>query len=110
MPEEAKINFYHIKKCGYYKHGGTDALFGNIANIMAQLKDWATQPGLVLASTCAVSAPENCEDFLRTFCFDVCKKNRTGDFFLTTWNETPANQGKVPSVTASQPVGSAQVH
>lgn len=109
MAEEAKINFYSINRCGYYRHAVQDAVFGDLTSIMSQLQGWATRPGFPLASTCTFPIPED-SDYLRTFCFDIVSNNETGDFFLTTWNETPTNQGKVPSVSANQPVGAAQVH
>ena len=110
MPEVAKLNFYSVNKCGYYKHGASEAIFGNLPIILSQLRNWATQPQFCLDSTCTFSLTENDGDSLRVFCFDILPNNANGDYFLTTWNETPSNQGKVPSVSGNQPVGSAQVH
>lgn len=110
MPEEAKLNFYSINRCGYYRHGAQEAILGNLSGMLSQLRTWATRPGFPLESTCTFSLNENGGDSLRVFCFDILPNNENGDFFLTTWNETPSNKGKVPSVTGNQPVGAAQVH
>ena len=110
MPEEAKVNFYSIRKCGYFKHGRKETMLGDIPAILHNLKNWATGNNLSLIDTCTYSLQENEENSLRTFCFDILSNPDTGDYFLTTWNETPSNQGKVPSVTADQPVGEAEVH
>lgn len=110
MPEEAKLNFYYINRCGYYRHGTQEAILGNLLGILSQLRTWATRPGFPLESTCTFTPNENGGDSLRVFCFDIMPNMANGDFFLTTWNETPSNKGKVPSVTGNQPVGAAEVH
>lgn len=110
MPEEAKIHFYSIRKCGYYKPGTGNLVFGDLPGILLRFHNWSTAPGLTLKDTCTFALHEDEENSLRTFCFDIISNNTTGDYFLTTWNETPSNQGKVPSVSGDQPVGSAEVH
>ncbi|MDP3479436.1 MAG: hypothetical protein Q8R88_06670 [Desulfoprunum sp.] len=110
MPEEAKLNFYSINRCGYYRHGTQEAILGNLPGVLTQLRTWATRPGFPLESTCTFSLNENGGDSLRVFCFDILANNANGDCFLTTWNETPSSKGKVPSVTGNQPVGAAEVH
>jgi hypothetical protein len=110
MPEEAKLSFYKINRCGYYQHGTRNRAFGSISSMLSQLSSWATRPNFPLELTCTFTPGESEQDKLRVFCFDIESDSRTGDYFLTTWNETPSTQGKVPSVSGDQPVGSAQVH
>ncbi len=110
MPEDARINFYSIQRCGYYRHGTSESIIGNISGLLSQLQSWATRDELPLGSTCTFSPQDTEDNLLRTFCFDIKSNVNTGDFFLTTWNETPSNEGKVPSVSSDRPVGEAQVH
>ncbi|MDD3815790.1 MAG: hypothetical protein PHZ02_14230 [Desulfocapsaceae bacterium] len=109
MKEEAKLNFYSINKCGYYNFGKGDPEFGSVKNILQQLNEWAKRPDFTLESTCTYSTDNDEDDSLRTFCFDIIRNKKTGDFFLTTWNETPTTFGQVASVEADQPVGQADV-
>ena len=110
MAEEAKINFYSILKCGFYKHGKKDSIFSDLPTILGRLQNWTMAGDLKLEDTCTFSQKESEDDFMRTFCFDIIPSHETDDFFITTWNETPSNRGRVPSVVADQPVGAATVH
>jgi hypothetical protein len=108
VKEEADITFYKIDRCGYYKYGKDMPEFGNVASIFDELKGWAFNDGMTLEETCTYEITES-EDILRTFCFGLVKNPSTGDFLLTTWNETPSTDGNVASVEGSKPVGEAEV-
>jgi len=108
MKEEADITFYNINKCGYFKYGNDTPEFGNVADTFAELKEWTSNEGMTLGETCTYEIAES-EDILRTFCFGLIKNASTGDYLLTTWNETPSTEGNVASVETSKPVGEAEV-
>jgi len=108
VKEEADITFYNIEKCGYYKYGKDSPEFGSVTDVFNELKGWAFADGMTLGETCTYEITES-EDILRTFCFGIVKHAPTGDFLLTTWNETPSTEGNVASVEASKPVGQAEV-
>jgi len=105
--EQAKITFYQIEKCGLYEYGADDPKFGGISEFLNQLKAWVKKNDKPLDETCTY-AIEKSEDVDRTFCYDLIA-NGSGDFLLTTWNETPSYEGKVAAVKAKSKVGSAIV-
>lgn len=81
MNEEAKLHFYSISKCGYYIYGKKDPEFGDIKNLLKQLKKWTTHPDINLKDTCTYKLIDNEIDLMRTFCFDIENNDKTGDFF-----------------------------
>ncbi|WP_027329114.1 hypothetical protein [Marinimicrobium agarilyticum] len=106
--EAAKITFYEIERCGYYRHGEQTPEFGNVGLILQQIKNWVHSDGVSLEDTCTYAIEES-EDVLRTFCYDIVSDASTGDYLLTTWNETPSYDGKVAAVKGASKVGSAKV-
>ena len=106
--EEAKITFYNVEKCGLYEYGADDRKLGDLPSFLKQLKFWVTKNNKPLQETCTYSIEES-EDIDRTFCYDIRENSKTGDFLLTTWNETPSYQGKVAAVKGASIVGNAQV-
>lgn len=106
--EEAKITFYEIEKCGLYEYGGDEAKLGNLTKFLEQLQTWVQCEGKTLEETCTYAIEES-EDVDRTFCYDLVKNETTGDYLLTTWNETPSYEGKVAAVKAKSKFGDAKV-
>lgn len=106
--EEAKVTFYKIEKCGLYEYGADDPKLGGVSDFLNQLKAWVKKNDKPLDETCTYAIEES-EDVDRTFCYDLVANGVTGDFLLTTWNETPSYQGKVAAVKAKSKVGSAKV-
>lgn len=102
-----KIHFYEITKCGYYKYGEDKAKFGNLAEITPQIHCWLKERDSI-DMTCTYKTDENRPQ--STYCFDTIYNNKNKDLFITTWNETPSNRGKVPSVSAKEKVGQATVY
>ena len=109
MPEEARISFYRIEKCGYYRYNENTPEFGSINDILSQLQGWVTQPECVLGETCTYEI-EDGENVLHTYCFNLVSNGATNDYLLTTWNEIPSVEGQVASVNANQAVGNAVVN
>jgi hypothetical protein len=106
--ERAKIAFYKIDRCGYYKQGQTDPEFGNIRDIATELKLWACQEGMKLGQTCTYELDEH-EGSDKTYCFDVVHDDDKDNFLLVTWNEVPSTKGTIASVKSLDSVGSAEV-
>lgn len=106
MAEQAKLLFYSVRKCGYYRFGSEEPEFGDVDDLLQDLLAWV-HDGKSLGETCTYEVEEG--DILRTFCFDMVT-NDQGDYLLTTWNETPSLQGQVASVSSGRPVGTADVH
>ncbi|MGF1840937.1 hypothetical protein [Vibrio atlanticus] len=106
--ETAKITFYKLEKCGLYKYGEEEPVFGKSADYLQQLKDWATHNSKPLEETCTYALEES-EDVDNTYCYDIVKDKKSGDYLLTTWNETPSYEGKVAAVKRKSSVGKATV-
>lgn len=106
--EEAKVTFYQIDRCGLYEYGAEDPTFGEVSDFLTQLKTWVNKNDKPLDETCTYAIEES-EDVDRTFCYDLVSNGITGDFLLTTWNETPSYEGRVAAVKAKSKVGSAKV-
>lgn len=106
--EEAKVTFYNIEKCGLYEFGEDTSSLGSISDYLNQLQAWVKKNGKSLDETCTYAIEES-EDVDRTFCYDLVNNGVTGDFLLTTWNETPSYEGKVAAVKAKSKVGDAKV-
>ncbi|EAT14770.1 hypothetical protein [Desulfuromonas acetoxidans] len=109
MIEEAKVNFYRINKCGYYERGNDINSFGGIENILDQLFRWASQDDFTLNDSCTYEVLDD-DQILRTFCCNLINEKNTGDYLLTTWNETPSNEGRVASIEANSTLGHSTVH
>jgi len=106
--ETAKITFYRVEKCGLYDYDSEASSLGSLTDFLNQLMGWSIKGGKPLEETCTYSIEES-EDVDRTFCCDIVKNGVTGDFLLTTRNETPAYEGKVAAVKGASPVGTAKV-
>src|SRR5690625_568763 len=89
--EEAKVTFYKIEKCGLYEYGADVSKLGNVAGFLSQLKYWVKKNDKPLDETCTYAIEES-EDVDRTFCYDLIANGMTGDFLLTTWNETRSEE------------------
>jgi len=108
--ETARIKFYTVKECGYFKHGKENPAFGDLANILNQLENWATGASLDLVDTKTYEADEGDDGLYPAYCFDIQHEANTGDYLLTTWNEIPTTEGqRVASVKPNSKVGSADV-
>lgn len=106
--EEAKVTFYRFDKCGLFEYGAEESKLGELPDFLNQLMVWVQRNGKPLDETCTYAIEES-EDVSRTFCYDIVKNGVTGDFLLTTWNETPSYEGKVAAVNSKGKFGEAKV-
>lgn len=105
MMEQARISFYSINRCGYYKRGQKGAVFGNVSELLPALKQWVTEKPL--GETCTFQVKEE-DAHDRTYCLRMVRRTN-GATILVLWNETPSSEGNVATVDADAPVGSASV-
>ncbi len=108
MREEARITFYSIDRCGYYQNVKGEVEFGDIKTTLVELNEWAFTNSIKLGETCTYVVEES-EEGYHTYCFDLAANESTGDYLLTTWNETPSVNGNVASVSGSSSVGEVEV-
>ncbi|MCU7839182.1 MAG: hypothetical protein KZQ94_07365 [Candidatus Thiodiazotropha sp. (ex Troendleina suluensis)] len=108
MIEDARINYFRIVEAGYYTHRKHELMFGSAASVFQDLMNWVKDGEITLAATKTFEIEEG-DDFGNTFCFDIENNIDTGDFVLTTWNETPNVEGNVAAVSANSKVGQADV-
>lgn len=101
---EARIRFYAIEKCGYYKRNGRS--LGTVSEILDNLQNWVN--GKYLNETlCPVDSDTSEGDTLPTYCYSVVQRN--GDYLLTTWNRTADVNGKIASIDGLGKTGEAKV-
>lgn len=104
MVEHAKITFYNISECGYYRRGNADPDFGSAQELLRELLAWSQGRPLVATK---VFEPADGQDLHPAYLLDI---RGDGDSWLvTTWNQTPANESGVASVKGESNVGAAQV-
>ncbi|WP_230954797.1 hypothetical protein [Burkholderia gladioli] len=107
MPNETvKITFYKIEKCGFYAWGGAQASFGGVADTFAQLRNWSA--GMPLSLTKLFDAGGANDEILPVYLAGIVQ--RGNEWVFATWNEVPAHQGGVASVSRDSPVGAPEVH
>lgn len=104
MVEQAKITFYRISECGYYRRGNANPEFGSITEMLRELETWGSDRPLVATK---VFEPADGQDLHPAYLLDI---RGSGDGWLvTTWNQTPANEAGVASVKGESSVGAAEV-
>lgn len=103
--EEARILFYSVKKCGYYKRGQKTSAFGNLSEAVTALSQWVQ--GKPLGETCTYQVKDD-DAHDRTYCFKLVRL-KTGSSLLVLWNESPSAEGNVATVDAAATVGSAAI-
>ncbi|MGN8224619.1 hypothetical protein [Gracilimonas sp. BCB1] len=102
MIEQAKLNLYEISKCGYFRYGINIPEFGSIDEILESLLNWTSGRELQETST---YGEEQYLNHNSTYCLDIITDRNTGDYILTTWNETPTERGRFASVNRRSAVG-----
>lgn len=106
MPiEKAKITFYRIQQCGFYRRGETKApAFGCTSSLLTDLSRWSH--GKQLAATKTYEASDGA-DHLPVFLMDIAPGD--GSWVVTMWNQTPATEGKVAAAIGTSSVGNPEV-
>lgn len=103
MPKEsASVTMYEISKCGYFSGRNKAPDFGNLPEILKDMKSWSATKNLEDTITY-----EPTDDLFPTYLYNI--KEFKGTWLLTIWNRTPSTQGNVASVMGNSVVGNAKV-
>lgn len=103
--QDARITFYSVVQCGFYKRGEKAPSFGGLGDTFQQLAAWSN--GLELSLTKLIDqAPD--ADNLPVYVLEMVPCN-TG-WILACWNEVPSQDGNITSVSKNSIVGAPQVH
>lgn len=106
MSESARVTFYKVVQCGYYKRSHARPEFGELPVILEDLTAWVKKDARPLNQTCTFRI-NDATTTLGTYLFDI--RSADGDYLITTWNETPASEGSLHAVPGDKPVGKANV-
>lgn len=102
---DARVTFYSVAKCGFYKRGEKQPSFGGLADTFQQLADWSN--GLELSLTKLLD-PGIDADTMPVYVLEMVPCG-TG-WVLACWNEVPSADGNITSVSKNSIVGAPQVH
>ncbi|WP_295755977.1 hypothetical protein [Undibacterium sp.] len=102
--EEVKVSFYNIDRCGFFQRSNSEPLFSSIADVLTQLATWTS--GVDLSKTKILDA--NPDKGYPVYLLDI---HKTGsEWVFATWNEVPASETGVASVSSNSKVGTPEVH
>jgi hypothetical protein len=101
--EEAKVSFYRVSACGYYRRRDQVPRFGHIDSVLADLKSWGSNKRLAYTKTFS-NGPQ-----MPVYLVDVTKSGAGDAWLLTLWNEAHNTDGAVASIDGRANVGSADV-
>lgn len=103
--EQVRITFYRIDKCGFYGWGAQQPAFGGVTDTLEQLAQWSD--GVELSLTRLFDAQGD-QEIYPVYLAGLVRRGE--DWVLATWNEVPAHESGVASISRSSPVGAPQVH
>ena len=102
MPENVKLNLYEVNRCGYFEDQSLVSEFCSLTEMLGDLQNWIEGKELQETKT---YGREDYDNRLPTYCLDLVRDDMTGDYLLTTWNETPTDQGNYASINLRSAVG-----
>lgn len=102
--ETAKITFYRILQAGYYLRGQSNPEFGNVLEMLENLRSWSVVKTLIETKT---YSPVDGSDSLPVYLMDIAQGNH--GWIVTMWNETPTVNGSNAAVIGGSSVGRAEV-
>lgn len=103
--ESVKVTFYRIQACGYYPHGAAEPAFGGIADTFEQLAQWSEGMDLSLTK---LFDPDGPEQPYPVYLAGMAQSD--GAWVFSTWNEVPAHESGVASISSNSLVGAPVVH
>ncbi len=89
----AKVKFFDINKCGYYKYGSKKPDLSGITDTLLKLKVWASD-GREFINTLTYKAAKD-EDIRNTYFCGLASERQFGDHLLTLWAEVPNDNGVI---------------
>lgn len=104
MPIDFKLDFYEVKKCGFYKRSATNPEFGDLPTLVEDFTNFLVGKPLNLTLTYDYDDESG---QLPTYCYDFV--GHGDNFILITWNETPFEEGSVSSANGNDVVGEVSI-
>jgi len=104
-PEDVKISFFKISRCGFYAHAAVQPEFSGIEDVLTQLQMWSDGSDL---SATKIFDPSEKLDENPVYLFGIKKK--ASSWVVVTWNEIPSHETGIPSVPMKAKVGDTKVH
>lgn len=101
---KARIRFYNIQHCGYYKNNRY--CFGSVSEMLSDLQKWISGRTLKETLTYGVSE-KNESSILETYCHSVASDEE--EFLMVTWNETPSSDGRTMAIQTAVPIENAKI-
>lgn len=100
--KQVAITFYEISRCGIYKWGDTTSVLGGLVQTLKELKDWSDGKAISLTKLKQSERSDAMPVYLRGV------DRLQDDWTVATWNEVPAGEGTVASISERSIVGGAQ--
>ncbi|AKD40275.1 TPA: hypothetical protein RVS72_000518 [Pasteurella multocida] len=100
---EAKITFYDIERCGFYKYGSKELLFGNIKNTLNNLHQWVQGASLSETKVHDAIGP-----ILGTYVAALEPSKDSKSYLLVLWNQVPSTEAGVLSLKTDAVIGQKQ--
>ncbi len=104
MAEEVKVSVYKVESCGYYPRKGDAPSFGQLREILRDLRQWGSNKRLAHTKT---FDPRPTSGTLPVYLVDVTEANDS--WLLTLWNQAQNTEGTIASINGQASVGSAEV-
>ncbi|WP_298016626.1 hypothetical protein [uncultured Castellaniella sp.] len=101
--KQVSITFYDVSQCGFYKWGAKTPVLGGLVQALQELKDWSDGKAIPLTK---LKQSRRDDDVMPVYLRGV---DRLGDdWTVATWNEVPAGEGGVASISERSIVGGKQ--
>jgi hypothetical protein len=108
MPRNLRINFYEVQKCGYFRRADDTPYLCDSATMLGSLHKWISYVRPTVRET-QTFTPHEDANHLPVYCYSIVSHTISGDYLLTTWNESEQAEGRVASVHADEETGQARI-
>lgn len=102
--EKAKLKFYSISRCGYYKRGNYQSSLTDLSSTLNEIKDWIV--GKTLQQTKTTDFLDLKNEQLPVYCVGL-EKSQSNHFLMATWNEIENISGNISSISKNEPISTA---
>lgn len=106
MSEDARITFYKVTQCGYFRRANDVPEFGGFTQALEDLQAWSRDRPLGHTKTFEVTEDSG---HLGVYLLDVRKARGQNAWLLSLWNESASTDGAIASVMPASTVGSPRV-
>tara|TARA_R100000322_G_scaffold161001_1_gene122796 strand:- start:3174 stop:4223 length:1050 start_codon:yes stop_codon:yes gene_type:complete len=107
VQKKITITFHDIEECGIYKRGEDEKVASGVEELLNDAWDWTLNDNKPLSETCPYEIPKS-GNYLRTFMIGLESSGSTS-FLVSTWNETPTQDGAVASLDGSSPADGVEL-